>query len=80
MDEIRTLLEGVRLPRMFRVRQIFDHTCIRREELRRTVSHLLTAEKLGKRICPGMRVALTAGSREICNMDEILAAAVECLK
>ena len=46
MDEIRTLLEGVRLPRMFRVRQIFDHTCIRREELRRTVSHLLTAEKL----------------------------------
>ncbi len=27
-----------------------------------------------------MRVALTAGSREICNMDEILAAAVECLK
>ena len=80
MDEIRTLLEGVRLPRMFRVRQIFDQTCIRREELRRTVSHLLTAEKLGKRICPGMRVALTAGSREICNMDEILAAAVECLK
>ena len=80
MDEIRTLLEGVRLPRMFRVRQIFDHTCIRREELRRTVSHLLTAEKLGKRICPGMRVALPAGSREICNMDEILAAAVECLK
>lgn len=77
MSQMNALLERVPLPSMLRVRQKFDRTRIPPEEIPETVSRLL--RPFSARIRPGMRIALTAGSREIRHMDVILASAAACL-
>ena len=65
---LRQLLQDVKIPKMFRVRQIFPHDSIRdipgvlREQLR----------GMENRIRPGMRVVLTGSSRQIANMPLVL--------
>lgn len=44
------------------------------------VSEQLTAAGVPQRVQPGARIALTAGSREICCIDEILRSAAAFLK
>ena len=80
MSQVQKLLEQVRLPRMFRVRQRFDPGHIPPEDIPVHISRLLHTAPLSTGIHAGMRIALTAGSREIQNMDVILAAAVSSLR
>lgn len=80
MSQVQKLLEQVRLPRMLRVRQRFDPGHISPEEIPARISRLLHTVPLSTGIHAGMRIALTAGSREIQNMDVILAAAVSSLR
>lgn len=80
MSQLSALLESTSLPPMLRVRQQFDRTSISPCELPGILSRLLRTGPLSARIRPGMRIALTAGSREIRNMAEILASAAACLR
>ena len=80
MNELNQLLDGIAIPRMLRVRQEFDAAHIDRQDICRTVSKQLTAAGVPQRVQPGARIALTAGSREICCIDEILRSAAAFLK
>jgi hypothetical protein len=66
------------LPRLFRVQQVFDKTRI--EDAAGTVATGLRRLGIEKRIQPGARIAITAGSRGIQNLVEMTRAAVDTVK
>ena len=66
------------LPRMYRVRQTFERPMVK--DIRRNGRSELKKLSLEKRVKPGQRVAITAGSRGVANMAEILKATVDFLK
>lgn len=65
-------------PRMYRIRQTFDQTSV--IDIAEAVRNELTKLPLQKTIKSGDRVAITAGSRGICNIALILKGIVEYLK
>ena len=68
---VSRLLKDVRLPRMFHAAQRFADTHIKREEIEAAIFHEVRRSGMGLRVKSGMRVAITAGSRGIRNVDEI---------
>ncbi|MHB1416183.1 MAG: nickel pincer cofactor-dependent isomerase, group 22 [Chloroflexota bacterium] len=66
------------LPRMARVKQSFDVSHI--EDVPGEVKKELAAFGLAQRVKPGMRVAITAGSRGIANIADIISAIVAELR
>lgn len=62
------LVKNVELPKMFKVKQIFPRPKIEREEIPQVINELLSEEKFANKIKPGMRIAITAGSRGIANV------------
>jgi hypothetical protein len=68
---------SVNLPRMFTIRQKLQHAAP--IGIRATVQNQLS-EKLASRIAPGARIAVTAGSRGISNLQGVVSAAVDWLK
>lgn len=65
------------LPKMYRIHQKFDETCV--EDIQETVNTELGKLSL-KAIKPGQQVAITAGSRGIANIADIIKAVVEFMK
>lgn len=65
-------------PQMYRIRQTFDRTRV--TDIPGTVRAELQKLSLDKKIKPGERVAITAGSRGVANIAIILKAIVEFLK
>ena len=65
-------------PKVYRLRQNFDRTLV--QDIPGTVKAELKKLSLEKRVKPGQRVAITAGSRGVANIAVILKAAVEHLK
>ena len=68
---VSRLLRDVPLPRMFHAAQQFPDRHIDRADIERTIFQEIDRAGMGERIRPGMRVAITAGSRGIRNVDEI---------
>ena len=66
------------LPKMYRIRQTFERPVVK--DVADTVSSELKKLGLEKNAKPGQRVAITAGSRGIANMAEILKATADFLK
>ncbi|MBE5994471.1 MAG: DUF2088 domain-containing protein [Paenibacillaceae bacterium] len=64
---VADLVKDVMVPRMFRVRQIFPRNKIEPEEIPGIIKKLLSEEKFSSQIKPGMKIAITAGSRGIAN-------------
>ena len=64
---VADLVKNVMVPRMFRVRQIFPRNKIEPEEIPDIIKKLLSEEKFSSQIKPGMKIAITAGSRGIAN-------------
>lgn len=65
---IADLVSEVELPRMFKVKQIFSRPKIEVEKIPQIIYELLSEEKFASQIKPGMRIAITAGSRGIANV------------
>ncbi len=61
-------------PQMFRLRQVFDAPRV--EDVEAEVQRQLASLNLGAKIQPGQTVAITAGSRGIANIAEIIKATV----
>lgn len=73
MDSIvSNLLQNVPIPKMFRVRQIFSGDNIPVEQIPSEIEAKLNEKHLDRQIRPGMRIAITAGSRGISNIPLIL--------
>ncbi|MGB3635045.1 MAG: lactate racemase domain-containing protein [Rubrobacteraceae bacterium] len=65
-------------PKLVKVRQEFPRPRI--EDVREELRNELRKEEISSRIKPGMRVAITAGSRGISGIDLILRTLIEALK
>jgi hypothetical protein len=65
-------------PRMVRVKQRFEGPRVR--DIPRAVRETIASLHLAERVKPGQRVAITAGSRGIANIDQITQAVVGELK
>ena len=74
------LLSRVTLPRFFKVCQRFDDSHIEPETIRAKVFQLLSHEKFSSRLRPGMRVAISAGSRGISHLVPLLRSLAEFCK
>ena len=64
---VASLVSDTFVPKMFRVRQVFPRPRIASEEIPGIIDALLSEEKFASRVKPGMRIAITAGSRGIAN-------------
>lgn len=77
---VSRLLRDVPLPRMFHAAQKFPDAHIDREDIERAIFAEIDRVGVGERIKPGMRIAITAGSRGIRNVDEITRSVVAYVK
>ena len=77
---VSRLLRDVPLPRMFRAAQQFPDRHIEREDIKKTIFDEIDRSGMGERVRPGMRIAITAGSRGIRNVDEITRSVVAYVK
>lgn len=67
---LRALLSQVEIPKFYQVRQCFPKDGI--QDVPACLREKLARMEIGRKIQPGMRVVLTAGSRQIAHMPEIL--------
>lgn len=65
---VADMVSDQKLPRMFRAKQKFPRDSIEVEKIPNIIEHLLSDEKFSSQIKPGMRIAITAGSRGIANV------------
>lgn len=65
---VADMVKETYVPKMFRVKQIFLRPKIEPEEIPEIIRKLLNDEKFASRVKPGMRIAITAGSRGIANV------------
>ncbi len=77
---VSKLLEDVQIPRMFRVRQIFPTSRIEPEMIPGRVASLLEEPEFASQIQPGMKIAITVGSRQIANVTLITRAIVDFVR
>lgn len=75
---ISGLLKDVRLPPMVRIRQNFERSCV--EDLSKAIRDAVSQEKIRNSVRPGMRIAITAGSRGTDRYPEEMRAIVSALK
>ena len=74
---VSRILEGTPVPRMFRARQDFPSGKIDPADIARTVAAQIAAPGIAETIKPGMRIAVTAGSRGVANVALITCAIVD---
>lgn len=65
---VANLVSDQKLPKMFKVKQVFPRPRIEPEEIPDIIEKLLSEEKFAGKVKPGMRIAITAGSRGIANV------------
>ena len=69
MGIVSKLLKDIQIPEMVSIRQNFDGTHIETEKIPEVIAEQMGQEKITSRFHPGMRVAITAGSRGVANMS-----------
>ncbi|MDR0656937.1 MAG: lactate racemase domain-containing protein [Treponema sp.] len=77
---IPQLCDEIKLPNMFQVKQLFDPRKIESAKIPAAVFTELSRPEFADRIHPGMRVAITCGSRGINNIALITKAIVDFVK
>ncbi|MBR1917994.1 MAG: DUF2088 domain-containing protein [Spirochaetales bacterium] len=78
MSNVNRLLDPVRIPRVVKIRQVFDDT--RLEDVPAALLAELEREEVVEIIRPGMSIAITAGSRGIDNLALVIKTLVGFLK
>lgn len=80
MGVVSSLAKDVKLPKMVKVIQKFSNERISVEDIPGIVSKELSNEKIASKIKPGMKIAITCGSRGISNIALITKSIVSALK
>jgi len=75
---LEELLKDIPIPKMVKVRQNFDSTCI--ENLEAALRDELNQEKIKSNVKPGMEIAIAVGSRGVDRIVDITAITVKFLK
>jgi hypothetical protein len=76
-DVVKRLLSDAFIPRMVRVRQIFQHPRV--NDVPARVRELMEREDISASIRPGMDIAVTCGSRGIANIKYIIREICTCV-
>lgn len=76
---LTTLLEPVALPKMLRVHQQFDGSHYETDAIPDIVREEIGRSTMAERIRPGMRIAITCGSRGVANIAAITKAIVDAV-
>ncbi|MFT4106927.1 MAG: lactate racemase domain-containing protein [Lacrimispora sp.] len=77
---VSRLVRDVKIPRMFHARQTFPREKIEPDQIPAAIDAQLSQPQFASKIKPGMRIAITAGSRGIRNVDIITRAIVDFVK
>ncbi len=77
---VSDLVKDVNVPKMFEVEQLFRQDKIEVENIPEVILNLLSEEKFACQIKPGMRIAITAGSRGVSNVALITKTIVDFVK
>ena len=80
MKTITDLIKNVSVPKMVKIREVFDDTHIPEADIASTVTLELSREALGGQIKPGMKIAITCGSRGIHHYAVMARAMVDFVK
>ena len=65
---VADLVSDQTIPKMFKVKQVFPRPKIEPEEIPGIIESLLSQEKFSSKVKPGMRIAITTGSRGLANV------------
>jgi hypothetical protein len=77
---ISRLCAEVELPKMLKVRQLFDRGRIDPQDIPRAVFSEMSRPELGDYVKPGKRIAITCGSRGVANVAIITKAIADFIK
>ncbi|MCQ2561162.1 MAG: DUF362 domain-containing protein [Clostridia bacterium] len=80
MKTITDMIKNVPVPRMVKVREIFDDTHIDIKDIPSIIIQELDRDDFGRKIQPGMNVAITSGSRGISNVALMTKTVVDYVK
>ncbi len=80
MKTITDMIKDVPIPKMVKVRELYDNSHIPKEEIAQTVQNELAREALSGQIKPGMQIAITCGSRGIHHYAIMTRAIVDFVK
>lgn len=80
LGTVSRLLKDVPLPKVFHASQQFPNRHIERTDIQNRIAEAILASGMDERIRPNMRIAITAGSRGIRNVDEITRSIVAFVK
>lgn len=75
METITDLIKNTPIPKMVKIREVYDNSHIPEEEIAATVTRELDRPEIGGKILPGQKIAITCGSRGI-NHNAIMARAI----
>jgi len=70
-SRVSELIRDTFIPKMFEAEQCFDTAQLEREKIPQEVNRNLSQKAFAGKIGPGMEIAVTCGSRGICNIDLI---------
>ncbi|MHB1316126.1 MAG: nickel pincer cofactor-dependent isomerase, group 22 [Christensenellales bacterium] len=77
---VSDLLKDVPVPKMVKVRQLFNEDCIAKDKIYDTVLQQFDKPEIKATIKPGMSIAITCGSRGVANIDTITKGIVDFVK
>lgn len=77
---VSDLVSSVKLPRMFKVKQNFPRPKINTDDIPNIIFKMLSEKKFADQIKPGMRIAITAGSRGVANVALITKSIADFVK
>jgi hypothetical protein len=78
VDAVSALVQHVPLPKMVRVRLVFERPKIEVGEIPGIINGLLEKDVFASKIKPGMSICVTAGSRGVANVALIPKTICDC--
>ena len=75
MSQINEILDNIKLPQIMKVKQVFDDTKI--ENVPQYLNQKLIEKQIKDKIKPGMKIAITGGSRGISNYQDLMKTVVD---
>ena len=78
MSQINKILDNIKLPQIMKVSQIFDDTKL--ENVEKYLNQKLINKNIKDKIKPGMKIAITGGSRGISHYKELMKTVVSFVK
>ena len=78
MSQINEILDNIKLPQIMKVSQIFDNTKL--DDVEGDLNQKLIDKNIKDKIKPGMKIAITGGSRGISSYKELMKTIVSFVK